>query len=123
MHVNVPLTPLTGANHALISLTADGPSRSWCMVPVNASVTWLATLGEDATAQELADQQDHPMLQPRTGDALDPLSSPLGLDGGLLLPGQRYTRRFVTPGDYVYSDGLAHTGTVRVVPGISVAQE
>lgn len=52
------------------------------------------------------------MLRPFS--TLNPLTSTLGWDGGMLTPGQTYRRQFITPGTYTYTDGAGHAGQVVV---------
>ena len=117
VHVNVPLTPAVTTKHSQVLLTPLGPDPEILYVPLNATVTWLAALNDEATAQDLADQMLNPVLRPYSLSPLDALSDTLGFDGGMLVPGQSYTRRFVGPGDYAYDDGQGHTGIIRVVQG------
>ncbi len=117
VHVNMPLTRWTTDDIAQVALMPDGPSPSRLTIPVNGSVEWISTLGKSATAADLARFNTNPLLQPRSGGALDPLTSTLGFDGGLLLPGQVYRRQFTEPGTYTYTDGAGHTATIEVIAG------
>ena len=72
------------------------------------------TLREGATAAELTAATLEPSSHPRTADPLDPLTNPLGFDGGMLRPGQAYRRSFPTSGEYAYTDGAGHSGTIVV---------
>lgn len=120
VHVNVPLTPAPRAIQADVWLTPAGPNPAETLVTLGSHVAWHATLDEEASADELAAQMHLPVLRPRSTGLLDPLLDELGFDGGMLTPGQTYTRRFVGPGDYVYDDGLGHEGVIHVVPGITL---
>ncbi len=115
VHVNMPLTRWTTDDIAQVALMPDGPSPSLLTIPVNSSVEWISTLGATATAADLAHFNTNPILQPRSGGALDPLTNTLGFDGGLLLPGQAYRRQFTEPGVYTYTDGAGHTATIEVI--------
>ncbi len=53
-----------------------------------------------------------PVVRPLS--SLDPLTSTLGWDGGMLTPGQVYRRQFMTEGRYSYTDGAGHVGVVVV---------
>lgn len=114
VHVNVPLTRWTAENVAQVALLPDGPHPSALTIPANSSVEWISTLDADATATDLARLNANPVAQPRSGNALDPLTSTLGFDGGMLAPGRVYRRQFTAPGTYTYTDGLGHTATVVV---------
>lgn len=114
VHVNVPLTRWTANHVAQVALLPDGPHPSILTIPANTSVEWISTLDADATATDLARLNANPVAQPRSGDVLDPLTSTLGFDGGMLAPGQVYRRQFTRPGTYTYSDGLGHTATIVV---------
>ncbi len=114
VHVNMPLTRWTTGAIAQVTLTPEGPGPSVVTIPANGSVEWISTLDATATAADLARLNANPVLQPRSGGALDPLTSTLGFDGGLLLPGQVYRRQFIEPGIYIYTDGSGHTATVQV---------
>jgi len=120
VHVNIPLTRLTDGEVERVALLPDGPSPSALTIPVDSTVEWMATLGESATAADLARWTENPLLQPRTAGALDPLTYTLGFDGGMLAPGQVYRREFTAPGRYTYSDGAGHTATIEVVAGQKV---
>ena len=115
VHVNVPLTRWTAENVAQVALLPDGPHPSALTIPANTSVEWISTLDADATATDLARLNANPVAQPRTGDALDPLTSTLGFDGGMLAPGRVYRRQFTEPGLYAYTDGAGHTATIEVI--------
>jgi hypothetical protein len=71
-------------------------------------------LGPNATISDVVRYLDNPVLRPHTVGALDPLSNTLGLDGGMLTPGQMYRRQFTTGGLYLYQDGVGHVGQVLV---------
>lgn len=114
VHVNVPLTALATGATATVSLTPDGPSPQVLEIPVGASVKWVPVLRDGASATDLATLNATPTSQPRTSSPLEPLTNPLGFDGGMLKPGQEFRRPFTTVGEYIYSDGLGHTGTIKV---------
>jgi hypothetical protein len=119
VHVNVPLTPVPSGSGTPVTLSSDGPGPLVTTIPLGSSVEWLSTLNEGATAAELRTSNDDPVLQPRTSNPLDPLTSPLGFDGGMLKPGQAYRRQRSTLGEYAYTDGLGHTGTIKVSPVVA----
>jgi hypothetical protein len=114
VHVNVPYTPWADGGAAQVVLTPSGPDPSTIVVELGGSVEWLSAPAATGTITDLVRLTNDPVLQPRTWDELDPLSSTLGLDGGRLAPGQAYRRQFNTPGLYGYSDGAGHWGWVVV---------
>lgn len=114
VHVNIPLTMKQPGDAPRVILTPDGPNLPAVTIPANGSVEWVSTLGEGATAAEMTLFKDNPFLRPFTSGLLDPLTSLLGFDGGMLAPGQVYRRQFSVPGTYTYSDGLGHTGQIVV---------
>ena len=118
VHVNVPYTPLSLDTMAQVALTPEGPEPAVVMVPVGGSVEWRAALGNTASVTELVRFTDNPFLQPRTWGALDPLSSTLGFDSGMLAPGQSHRRRFTQLGTYTYADGAGHTGQIVVAHAV-----
>jgi plastocyanin len=114
VHVNVPLTPLSSGNAGQVKLTPYEIQPATIDVQVGDSVEWFSTLtGDDA--QEIARLTQDPVLRPVS--SLDPLTSTLGWDGGMLAPGLVYRRQFVEEGAYAYSDNAGHTGTVVVHGG------
>lgn len=115
VHVNIPLTSAAAQTGKQVLLTAAGPQPAVVTIPVDGRITWLSAMEEDATAQNLADLNENPVSQPRS-NVLDPFLSVLGFDGGTLRPGETYTRVFPTCGEYTYSDGRGHIGTIKVVP-------
>jgi hypothetical protein len=114
VHVNVPLTPV-GQNSILpyITLTPDGPSQPIITITVGDTVEWVSELSGIATPEEIIAWLENPVI--RLLSDLDPLSSTLGWDGGMLAPGHIFQRQFTRPGTYTYTDGLGHTGTVVVL--------
>lgn len=114
VHVNIPLT-LASAQPATeqILLTSSGPQPSEVTIPAGGSITWVSALDVEASAQDLADLNENPLSQPRS-NVLDPLLSVRGFDGGTLRPGEVYKRVFPTGGEYTYSDGYGHVGTIKV---------
>jgi hypothetical protein len=121
VHVNVPLTPWQiDGNINRVDLEGNGPNPATITIPTGASVEWLWWPDAQASLAELANWHANPLFQPRSGGLLDPLINPLGFDGGRMVPGQIYRRRFTTAGTYAYSDGADHTGQVIVSGGYSL---
>jgi hypothetical protein len=114
VHVNIPMTPLAAGPGSRVTLTPDGPQPQVIYAPRGGSVEWVSTLAEDASAADLLNFTENPMMQPRSGGLLDPIVNILGFDGGMLKPGQTFTRQFNAIGEYTYSDNLGHTGLVKV---------
>lgn len=121
VHVNVPLTPWPGAGNLYeVEIEQGGPSPAQLTIPAGSSVEWRLFTGAQTTLAELASWKEHPLIQARSGDALDPLTSPLGFDSGMLVPGQVYRRMFSVPGTYAYSDGAGHSAQVVVTGGYAL---
>ena len=116
VHVNVPYTPWTEPpvveTVTEVLLTASGPQPASITVASGTTVQWRAEIDGLAPPAELAELAENPVLQPLS--ALDPISTILGWDGGMLKPGQTYQRQLTQPGTYTYSDGLGHQGQVCV---------
>ncbi|MEZ4767393.1 MAG: hypothetical protein R2844_03095 [Caldilineales bacterium] len=115
VHVNVPYTPWSEPpvieSVTEILLTASGPQPASVTVPAGTTVQWRAEV-DGLSPSELAAQTDNPVLQPLS--ALNPISTTLGWDGGMLKPGQTYQRQMNQPGPYTYTDGLGNEGQVCV---------
>lgn len=117
VHVNVPLTSLAGAPAVLVTLTESGPDPLTATVVAGGSVRWAPDITA-LTAEALTRRLENPDLHPLS--ARNPLSDTTGFDGGMLVPGREYMRRFSVPGTYTYSDGLGHTGVVAVIARVYV---
>lgn len=114
VHVNIPLTLIPAQPAAAqILLSSSGPQPSEVTIPVGGSITWVSALDDEASAQDLANLNENPISQPRS-NILDPLLSVLGFDGGKLKPGEAYRRVFPSGGEFTYSDGYGHFGTIIV---------
>jgi hypothetical protein len=61
--------------------------------------------------------EDNPAL--RLLSDLNPIESTDGWDGGMMTPDQRYLRQFDSAGDFSYSDGAGHKGTIHVTGGVT----
>jgi hypothetical protein len=112
VHVNVPLTPISGTYTNLINLTVTGPDRPVLVVPSGSAVAWAAEMIPNIRPESRRQYTDDPVL--RLLSALNPLTSTLGWDGGMMAPGQIYVRRMNAAGSYSYNDGLGHVGLVIV---------
>lgn len=112
VHVNVPLTLFDIPRPVLVTLTESGPDPMTVTVTAGESVRWVPDTNA-LTAETLTRQLENPELHPLS--ARSPLSDTTGFDGGMLVPGREYVRRFSVPGMYTYSDGLGHAGTVVVI--------
>lgn len=116
VHVNVPVTPWTEppAIEAVteILLTASGPQPASVTVPAGTTVQWRAEVDGLLLPAELAVLAENPVLHPLS--VVNPISSTLGWDGGMLQPGQLYQRQVTQPGTYFYRDGLGNTGQLCV---------
>jgi len=82
VHVNVPYTPWPEEVLSQVKLTPDGPAPALIAVSAGSSVEWVSSLDINASTSQALRFMENPILQPRTWDALDPLSSILGFDGG-----------------------------------------
>ena len=115
VHVNVPYTPWSEPpaieTVTEILLTAAGPQPASVTVPAGTTVQWRADV-DGLSPADLATQTDDPVLQPLS--VLNPISTTLGWDGGMLKPGQTYQREMNQPGSYTYTDGLGNQGQVCV---------
>jgi hypothetical protein len=76
------------------------------------TLQWLAETTPDISPESRQRYTENPALRPLS--ALDPLSDTLGWDGGMMIPGQVYSRRFDQVGVYAYDNGLGYTGQVIV---------
>jgi hypothetical protein len=112
VHVNVPLTPISDTTVNLVNLTVTGPDKPVVIVPTGGTVAWAAEMIPNINEASRKQYTENPVLRPLS--ALDPLTSTLGWDGGMMAPGQIYQRRMDQPGIYLYDDGLGHSGTVLV---------
>jgi plastocyanin len=115
VHVNVPLTPFPVGTVHQVTLMPFGMLPPTIKIPVGDSVEWFSTLS-GGDVEGLLQYTRNPVLRPLSD--LDPQSNILGWDGGMLVPGQTYRRQFNQAGNYSYSDGAGHTGTVIVLPCI-----
>jgi len=110
VHVNVPYTPWTEPpaveTVTEILLTASGPQPASVIVPAGTTVQWRAEVDGLLPPAALADLTENPVLHPLS--ALNPLSTTLGWDGGMVAPGRIYQRQLTEPGRYTYSDGLGN---------------
>jgi len=117
VHVNVPFTPWTEppAIEAVteVLLTAGGPQPASITVPAGTTVQWRAEVDGLLPPAALADLAENPVLHPLS--ALNPISTTLGWDGGMVGPGQIYQRQLTQPGRYTYTDGLGNEGELCVV--------
>lgn len=117
VHVNVPYTPWTEPpaveTVTEILLTASGPQPASVTVPAGTNVQWRAEVDGLLPPAVLADLAENPLLHPLS--ALNPISTTLGWDGGMLQPGQFYQRQMNQPGRYTYTDGLGNEGELCVV--------
>jgi hypothetical protein len=112
VHVNVPLTPVSNLVMQMVNLTVSGPARPMVFLEPGDTLAWLAETTPDISSQSRQAYTENPVLHPLI--ALDPLTNILGWDGGMLIPGQVYTRRFDQIGLYSYNNGLGFTGQVLV---------
>ena len=116
VHVNVPYTPWTEPpvveTVTEVLLTASGPQPASITVPSGTTVQWRAEIDGLALPSVLAEQAENPALHPLS--TLNPISTTLGWDGGMLQPGQIYQRQLTEPGIYTYTDGLGNQGQVCV---------
>jgi plastocyanin len=97
-------------------LTPDGPQPAVITVPIWSTVEWTAAVDGTQPPSVRMAQFDNPSLRPLSD--IDPLSSTRGFDGGMMVPGQTYRRRFDVPGTYTYTDSAGHTGKVVVTGSI-----
>jgi len=118
--INVPLTPWHAGADAMVSLGLNGPQPAMITVPAGSVVEWAAALDAAASVAERMALIDNPALRPRSWGALDPLSSTLGFDGGMVIPGGVYRRAFAEVGTYDYTDGAGHSGQVVVTGSAQV---
>ncbi len=114
VHVNVPLTPESASRTYYITLTDEGPDQAEISIPVGSTVVWHSELSGVLPLNEIMQFMLNPVM--RLLSALNPESNTNGWDSGMLAPGQNYSRRFLTPGVYTYSDGDGHTGQITVEP-------
>lgn len=112
VHVNVPYTPLPQTPLSAVLLAAAGLQPQTVTVTVGSAVQWLAEVDGLIPAAALAQQHENPSLHPLS--ALNPISSTLGWDGGMMAPGRVYQRQMTATGLYAYTDGLGHPGQVCV---------
>jgi hypothetical protein len=112
VHLNVPLTPISSENVQLVNLTVTGPDRPVVHLRTGETVEWSAETIPNLSPESRKLYTENPVIRPLS--ALDPLTSTLGFDGGMMTPGQGYRRKFDENGVYLYDDGLGHTGHVVV---------
>ncbi|MBN1315871.1 MAG: hypothetical protein JXA42_10400, partial [Anaerolineales bacterium] len=117
VHVNVPYTPLPNGDLFAVALNPDGPNPATVEIPTGSSVAWVSELDAGTSIVDWVEYTENPALQPRSFGPIDPLSSTLGFDGGMMAPGSVYRRTFDEPGVYPYTDGLGHEGWVVVKSG------
>ncbi len=113
VHVNIPLTEDIPPSSMIVSLTPDGPQPAMVNIPPGSSITWISSLGDDATAGDWRSLNQNPLAQPRS-ETIDPLIDGDGFDGGVLKPGQVFSRTFDKPGVYLYSDGFGNSASIYV---------
>ncbi|MBN1317672.1 MAG: hypothetical protein JXA42_19470, partial [Anaerolineales bacterium] len=118
--INAPYTPWTDEADQVVVMGSDGLEPATVIVPAGGAVEWIASMSESTTPDTLMSLIDNPIMQPRTWDVLDPLTSTLGFDGGMLAPGQVYRRMFTEPGIYPYTDGAGHEGQVEVTGAFGI---
>lgn len=117
VHVNVPYTPWIPGKVIKVTLSPDGPSPETAEIPAGYNVAWISELSAGTPITDWVRYSENPVLRPRTFDPVDPLSSTLGFDGGMMAPGSNYIRTFTEPGIYPYTDGLGHEAWVIVKSG------
>jgi len=61
-------------------------------------VEWVSPLAATASITGLVCLTEHPVRQPRTGRAPDPLTNSLGFDGGRMVPVRVCRRQFAVLG-------------------------
>ena len=83
------------------------------MINTGETVEWVVPVDGMLRPDALVALVENPIV--RILSSLDPQTDPAGWDSGLLYPGQTFQHTFITPGDYTYSDGLGHTGTITVI--------
>ena len=112
VHMNVPLTPTSTAESAVITLTSNGPLPADLTIPRGTTVTWQSELSGVLPLDQIVELIQSPIQ--RALSSLNPESGKQSWDSGMLVPGRTYTRRFTIPGTYTYSDGDGHTGSITV---------
>jgi hypothetical protein len=116
VHVNVPYTlwtePPVTETVTEVLLTASGPQPASVTVPAGTTVQWRAEVDGLLPPAELAELAENPALHPLS--ALNPISTTLGWDGGMLQPGQIYQRQMNQAGRFTYTDGLGNEGEICV---------
>jgi hypothetical protein len=112
VHLNVPLTPISNQNIQRVNLTVTGPDKPIVYVPTGGTVEWLSEMIPNISPESRKRYTEDPIIWLLS--ELDPLTSILGWDGGMMAPGQIFQRRFDQEGEYLYSDGLGHMATVYV---------
>jgi hypothetical protein len=126
VHVNAPYTPLpagalsarvlTGVGRQVL-LTVEGPEPKDISIDKGDWIEWKVPQDPEMTPEERMMIEDHPVLHPLSD--LDPIASTDGWDGGMMTPDQRYLRQFDSAGDFSYTDGAGHKGTIHVTGDIT----
>jgi hypothetical protein len=114
LQMNIPLTPQTSGAAFDVVLGSYGPYPSVINIAAGDVVQWSVEADPALMPEKQMELIDHPFLRPLSEGASDPLLSAQGFDGGMLIPGSQYRRRFTQPGTYVYNDGAGHIGVIQV---------
>jgi hypothetical protein len=112
VHMNVPLTPISTQNIHKVNLSVTGIDQPLINVQPGDTVEWDAEIVPNISTQTRQVYTADPVI--RVLSTLDPLSNVLGWDSGMLAPGFVYQRQFTQKGDFLYQDGLGHSGEVLV---------
>ncbi len=114
VHVNIPLTLWAADEDYTIDVTPQEISQPTISIPPGSRVVWNSLLGKGASVDDWSQAQENPLL--RLASLIDPFTHGWGWDSGMLSPGQSYTRLFIRPGTYTYTDGYGHQGEIKVEP-------
>jgi hypothetical protein len=112
VHMNVPLTPITGPASRTQNLSVSNPEVPVIFLHPGETLEWQAEVQPDLSVASRQAYTQNPVIRALSG--LDPQMNTLGWDSGMLIPGATYRRQFSQAGGYTYTDGLGNSTQVVV---------